>query len=106
VDKSENPKGTLRSYLKFVDDEWLKETYLKRATKFFSISRTVPPTESPLFALRKKLRTSYKQQEQVSISTKRIEDIDPIKNEAERILGKSLADFQLFEVELNRFAVV
>lgn len=94
VDKNLNPKGTTRSTLVLAKNQWKKSTIIERHTKFFSISRTVPAPENPFFALRKKLSS----RRTAKIKTRRITDIASIQKEAEKILGKSLEYFELYEV--------
>jgi len=63
------------------------------------ITRTVPPGDNPYFHLRNKLSVHGKLKHgHTSITKLPVENIGHIKTEAEKILGRSLKDFQLFEV--------
>jgi AAA15 family ATPase/GTPase len=99
IDKEINPKGTIRSEVIFKNNSWQKTNSFSRNVKIFGITRTLPPTENPLFMFKKKLTVKNPpDKEESTYSTKLIGGIDQIKREAERILGKSLSDFQLLEV--------
>ncbi len=106
IDKSINPRGTEKVFLKFEADSWTRENEFTREVKFFSINRTVPATESPLFQLRKRLRMdSLTDNKNAVLSFSPVEDINSIIAEAEKILGKSLANFTLHEATLVRFGI-
>lgn len=94
IDKDKSPTDILRSTLLFKNNNWQRIYLTDRHVKYFTISRTVPPIESPFFALRKKLQTNSKGE----IITKKVVNIDSVKLEAERILGKPLSEFELYEV--------
>lgn len=105
IDKDLSPKSILHSSLLFYDNMWMRRagegqwdwiSGFNRTIKFFNIYRTVPATESPLF-MRKKMQDAN-----VSISTREVEDFNTVRTEAERILGKSLADFKLLEITLTK----
>jgi len=99
IDKALNPKGTVRTSLAFKDDEWTRSSNIARRTITLGIARTIPTAEHPHFALRKKLSSSSKAKQVDSpLSVERVEGIDHIKREAERILGKSLAAFDLYRI--------
>ncbi len=98
VERKTNPKGTLRTEMVFRENEWLRSHAFSREIKVFSITRTVPAIENPLFVLKKMLSATYKPKDNISIASRNIEDIDHIKRQAERILGKSLVNFQLLEI--------
>jgi len=97
IDRDVNPKGTIRAEVTLKGNQWSRSHAFPRCVRIFSINRTVPATENPLFAFKKKLSMSGLP-EPISISTEEVGNIDHIKREAERILGRSLADFQLLEI--------
>ena len=103
VDKVLNPKGTIRSELALINNKWSYTSLLPtRKVKMFPVNRTVPPSENPLFMLRKRLSIHGRGGSATdSISTTIISNIEQIKEEAQRILGKSLGDFKLVEITLT-----
>ena len=98
IEKEINPKGTIRTKIAFTQNVWHRETWFRRIVRTFGIDRTVPLTDRKGIALRKKLIISRDQRKTFTLDTKEVPDIDHIKSEAEKVLGKSLADFQLLEV--------
>lgn len=77
IEKSRNPKGTMRSRWNFFDygwGRWAEESF-DRSVKVFSINRTVPAIENSQFLLRRKLRIS---KDEVPISKEQINNIDHI----------------------------
>jgi energy-coupling factor transporter ATP-binding protein EcfA2 len=99
LDRSKNAKGTIRAVLTFKDDEWHRTEEFGRAVHQFPITRTVPATENPLFMFRRKLSVyGKKKKEKVDIKKTEVPNITHVKEQAERILGRSLAAFRLYEV--------
>lgn len=98
VDKTMNPKGTIRAEVTFQNDSWAGIGIYNRPAKVLGINRTVPALENATFAFKKKLTTPYGRNERTTISTKEVVEFKNIKKEAERILGKGLGNFQLLEV--------
>jgi predicted ATPase len=94
IDKSVNPKGTIKNLLTFKDNKWTLKNNFDRNIKLFTINRTVPPSENSTFMLRKKLKGNPKGK----IVTKKIPEIDKIKLETEKILGKPMNNFELLEI--------
>jgi AAA15 family ATPase/GTPase len=101
IDKTVNPKGTLRAEVTFQKDTWNGIGISNRPVKILGISRTVPALENATFAFKKKLTTPDRPNDNTTISTKEVEDFNKIKREAERILGKGLGNFQILEVTFN-----
>lgn len=101
VSKSQNPTGSIKAEVTFRGNRWDRTLPNTRVVKIIGITRTVPAADSPLFNLRRKLtvhgtlKKGHKRIEQESIG-----GIDHIKAEAEKILGRSLKDFQLLRVRL------
>jgi energy-coupling factor transporter ATP-binding protein EcfA2 len=98
IHKPANPKGTVKAEVTFTNNKWSRTGTFPRDIKIFGIDRTLPVIENPKFALRKKLSIHGNPRGKMSISSEEIGNIDHIKREAERVLGRSLEDFQLFEV--------
>ena len=69
----------------------------------YGINRTVPAIENPLFAYKKKLSVYGGSGE---IEAKEVENIDHIKREAERVLGKTLENFKLLEITFKTSVTV
>ncbi|HYX72113.1 MAG TPA: AAA family ATPase, partial [Nitrososphaera sp.] len=98
IDRSLNAGGTIRSNLQLKNNKWRKALDIVRDIKFVSVTRTVPAVESPFFVNKKRLKGSST----TDISTEEVQNIDVVKTESERILGKSLAAFKLLNVTLTR----
>lgn len=102
VSKDANPKGTLKEQVEFKGNNWKRPTTYRRSVKHIGISRTLPATDNPLFSLRNRLSIHGKLKSgQHSITEHPVEEIDSIKFEAEKVLGRSLKDFQLIEVRFK-----
>lgn len=100
VDRRINNRGTVRLNVAFKDNRWSRNVNCERTIRFFSINRTVPAGESSAFTHKKLLRVTGSQI--ASISTEPVQNIEHIKTEAERILGKSLSCFQLLRIKVDR----
>jgi len=102
VEKALNPKGTVRATVALKDNEWSRTPNLDRKVKQCTLNRTVPPVDNPLFSFRRMLSFHGNTgNRQIAISTTVVPKIDHIKRESERVLGRSLQDFNLFEVTLT-----
>lgn len=101
IDKKINNTGTQKFSLSLLEENnWKWSDSFKREVKFLSINRTVPIGESSYFSYRKKISTptlKSKKQVQKKFTQKKVENISSIKLESEKILGKSLNDFSLYE---------
>jgi len=102
IDKTINPKGTIQQNMNFIENRWQRSSKLSRYVKLFGITRTLAAVDNPRFVLKKKLSTMYKLKSDTLISHQIVENIDYIKREAERILGKSFTSFDLFEISVMR----
>ncbi len=102
IDKTTNKTGTEHFDLTFVDDVWSRSKSLTRDIKLLSISRTVPVSENPLFSYRRKLISKSKKTDN-DLVIKKMDDIDEIKTQAEKILGKSLANFDMYEFSFQKY---
>jgi AAA15 family ATPase/GTPase len=99
IDKTVNQTGSIRATAFLKENSWTRSYRLKRDVRLLGILRTLPTSENPVFMLKKKLTfTGMPLKTDVSISATKVENIDHIKTEAQRVLGKSLADFQLLEI--------
>ena len=96
IDKDINAKGTERFDLNYKNDIWTISQNVIREVKFLSIARTVPISENPSFSFRKRISMSSKKGSD-DITLKKIDEIGEIKKQAERILGKSLSNFLMYE---------
>lgn len=102
IDKSINKTGTERFDLTYKNDVWERSKSFTRDVKFLSISRTVPISENPLFSYRNKLVNKRKIKGD-DLSIRKVEDIDEIKSQAEKILGKSLTYFDMYEFSFQKY---
>ena len=102
IDKDVNSTGTEHFNLTFIDDVWSRDKSFTRDVKYLSISRTVPISENPLFSYRKKI-SSGKKNLNDHLNLKKVEDINPIKFQAEKILGKSLKNFEMYEFSFQKY---
>jgi energy-coupling factor transporter ATP-binding protein EcfA2 len=100
IDKNLNPKGSVRGSLAFNKNQWENSNSIKRPIKIFGVSRTVPAHENGQFPYRTKLSVHSSMKGRLSIFENDMTDarINNVKREAERILGKSLAEFRLLEL--------
>lgn len=96
VDKEINNSGTERFDLNYKNDVWTISKKIERDVRFLSIARTVPISENPTFMFRKRISISNKKGPD-DILLKKIDEIGEIKKQAERILGKSLSNFSMYE---------
>jgi predicted ATPase len=101
IDRGINTKGSIRTNLTFQNNKWTLSRLPERSVKLIGITRTLPTSESPLFHLRRRI-TSLGSKKPQHFDAKMVEGIDQIKREAERILGKSLTDFKLYEISTVR----
>lgn len=95
IEKTQNPRGTIRADISFDRNVWTRATTFPRMVSIYGINRTVPAIENPLYAYKKKLSVYSGGGE---IEVKEVENIDHIKREAERVLGKTLENFKLLEI--------
>ena len=79
VDKTVNPKGTIRADVTFQKDTWGGIGISNRPVKVLGISRTVPALENATFAFKKKLTTPERPNDNTTISTKEVEEFNEIK---------------------------
>jgi AAA15 family ATPase/GTPase len=99
ISKGANPKGTIKASVTFKGNQWQRPLDYSRQVKPIGIVRTIPASDNPSFALRNRLSIHGKLKNgHQSISENPIDNLDGIRQEAERILGKSLKDFRLVEV--------
>lgn len=105
IDRSVSKSGSFRFEILYQNNHWLRYQMLEREVRFLSINRTVPISESPLFSFRKKISIQDKNENKkpkVLTDTKKVEGIDDIKFQAEKILGKSLSGFNLYEFQFAK----
>jgi predicted ATPase len=102
VDKNKNPNGTIRGILAFEEGRtWKNSETLSRNASFLGLMRTLPLSENPNFQLRGRLTkhtsTRYKR---VEIATEELPEriAFRIRQEGERVLGKSLAEYRFYQV--------
>lgn len=105
IDRSVNMIGSFRFSLLYNNNKWQKNQEVGREVRFLSITRTVPISENPLFSYRKKISINNNEsakKRKVLADAKKVEGIDDIKIQAEKILGKSLSDFNLYEFKFRK----
>ncbi len=101
IDKSIDPRSTLRSQVRYSGDQWTHSLKLERDVKQFGLNRTVPAVESPLFSHRNVLTDQRKRDDgRFKLDTNESPPPPNVKREAERILGKSLAEFTRLEIRI------
>jgi AAA domain, putative AbiEii toxin, Type IV TA system len=102
LEKGLNSKGTLRASVALKRNQWSRTNGFLRRVKQCTLNRTVPPVDNPLFNFRKRLSVFGEQGgRKISFSTEPVSDIEGIKRESERILGRSLEEFKLYKVSLE-----
>lgn len=97
IDKDVNKSGTERFEITYKNDVWTRNEYFTRNVKFLSITRTVPISENPLFQYKRRISFNKKAKETDDLIINKLDDIAQIKQEAEKILGKSLGGFKMYE---------
>lgn len=102
IDKRMNPIGTTRVKVVLKSNKWVQSNTLTRPVKLFTLNRTVPMVDNPLFQFKKRLSVHGNTRKPITISTEEVPNIDHIKSESERILGLSLEKFKLYEVTFTR----
>ncbi|HMF33962.1 MAG TPA: AAA family ATPase, partial [Candidatus Lokiarchaeia archaeon] len=104
VEKKIQPKNTIKVRFNFQNDRWdANDFHSPRCVQNYGLLRTLSFCENPYnMHMKGKLTIFSTPQKTEVIETRIIENIEHIKYEAERILGKSLADFKLIEINLNR----
>lgn len=107
IDKNINKTGTIRFDLQLINDSWKWNKFLRREVKFLSITRTVPIAERSSFSYKKKIAsrsTHVKKKGELlkKFDLTKVDGIDNIKREAEKILGKSLDAFTLYEFQFQK----
>lgn len=103
VDRTTNPKGSVRADLAFANDIWNRSGIFIRPVKSFGITRTVPASENQNFAFRRKLSANNPQKSNIIVEQRDLPNIESVKREAERILGNTLAEFRLIEATISTF---
>jgi len=102
VDKAKNPNGTVRGMLTFEKNEtWINSVDVKRDVSFLSLMRTLPLAENPTFVIRSRLtRHTSTRYKSVEVETEEVPGriSSRIRQEGERVLGKSLAEYRFYNV--------
>lgn len=102
VSKTLNPKGSIQEAVTFKGNQWTRPETYTRFVKHIGISRTLPVNDNPTFPLRRRLSIHGKLKDgKHTITEHPIENIDHVKGEAEKILGRSLKNFKLVEVRFR-----
>lgn len=102
VDKATSPKGTVRCALEFKGNGWHRvDQFTQRVIRILTLNRTVPAVDNPLFTYRRKITTEGGSGKSKLVQTA-VKDIGIIKEEAERILNKSLENFKIYEFTFGR----
>ena len=102
IDKEINPKGSIIESMHLASNSWKRTNSLDRSVNLFGINRTVPAIENPLFS-HKRVLSAFEKTSGTKISFAQVENIEHVKKEAERVLGKSLVNFQLLELTFQKF---
>jgi AAA15 family ATPase/GTPase len=105
IDRAINKSGSFRFNIVYQNNRWLRSQEIEREVRFLSINRTVPISESPLFSFRKRMSIpdeNASKRTEVLADPKKVEGIEDIKIQAEKILGKSLSDFNLYEFQFGK----
>jgi hypothetical protein len=90
VDKSVNPRQTVKRSSNFRQAKWVRGEVLDRNVLFFGIERTVPAGEKPRF--KKLMRSTYRHMGALT-------DLSPtVAQQIEHILGKSVDGFKVTDV--------
>jgi Fe-S cluster assembly ATPase SufC len=111
VDKTINPKGSIKSTLVLDGRSATHSASLQRQFQHFNVSRTIPAIENSQFTkrtmrgiLKDAIVTALRGEKHPLIESISITDIDSFENtkaESETILGKSLRDFRFIEATVR-----
>ena len=96
IDKKLSTSDALRGHASITKDGTTLRLSSERPVKYFPVYRTVPPINSPLF-MRKHLAGKSK-----SVRSHTEVDIEFVRTEASKVLGKQLSSFKLFNVSFTR----
>jgi energy-coupling factor transporter ATP-binding protein EcfA2 len=96
IDKKLSPHDALRGKASITGDGVALTLSSERVVRYFPVSRTVPPINSPLF-MRRHLRGKSN-----SVRTHTEADIEFVRNEASKVLGKQLSSFKLLNVSFTK----
>ena len=98
VDKDINPIGILQVRSFYEKKYWKPDILINRVVRHIGINRTVPLSEKQKSWTRKGIGRGQSE----FLYIEKPEDVDLLKNEAEKILGKTLYDFELQHITLHR----
>ncbi|RYG38111.1 hypothetical protein EON81_04540 [bacterium] len=101
VEKSLNPKGFSKVEVEFSKNVWHIQPKVSRHVAFLRITRTLPVADNPLFTHKKKMSIHDTQVHPTTLDYKEVENIEHIKLSASKILGKTLNDFKLIEIQFT-----
>ena len=87
IDKASNPRQTIKRSANFRQAKWVRGEVADREVLFFGIERTVPAGEKTRF--RYLMRSSYRHSEPLELLPHNVAE------QAEHILGKSVAKYQI-----------
>lgn len=104
VDKLVNPRGSISGMLQFKDDKWLNsELMMRREVAFLSLMRTLPLAENPNFQIKGRLTKNDSRFKSIEVEADELhQDVSArIRQEGERVLGKSLAGYRFYTVTVT-----
>ncbi len=96
IDKSLSPHDALRGRANINKEEITRTVLSDRQVQYFPVNRTIPPINSPLF-MRKHLSGKSS-----SVLSQAEVDIEFVRSEASKVLGKELSSFKLLTVSFTR----
>jgi predicted ATPase len=106
IDRRRNAHGTIRQNILFQNNVWSGSVATDRVIRFFGLNRTVPASESYTFSHKSVLRMKNVASGKLSVAVEEIADINNIRTQAERILGKSLEYFRLYRLKMEKKKLV
>ena len=100
VDRSKSTSGSILGELKYDGQSWINSEAFERRVAFLGLVRTLPLSESPDFHLRSRLTKDKPKHKLGTIEMTKLEDntTENIKREGERVLGKSLHDYDFYRI--------
>lgn len=106
IDKSRNPRGTVRGDLLYADGRWINAERWLRELVFLDLRRTLPFAENPRNKVARRLAQTIESDQAFHVDELPAETSDRIRAEGEKVLGKPLREYQFFVVTHTRKRLV
>lgn len=102
VDKAVNARGTVRGELQYANGVWTKAERSGRELVFLNLTRTLPFGDNPRNKVARRLTRTVESGHTVQVTELPAAASDHIRSEGEKVLGKSLKEYQFYDVIHSR----